>query len=379
MKKKILTQIFAGIAVLATAAIFAASLASCSNSLDTEEKSPVSTNSAAKNGKAVVKVSLEDETAEARTVLPMFSKANLTSIALYGKPSEEEGTLSASDSYLLASWNTFAALAADEGVILDADEKELSGTWTFLLAAVSCGSAMSAESETVTLSTTEPNTISFTLAVVSGEKKGAVKVDLADLEKKNIAAVKYNWSTSQSVSESTATEIPVTTSSSGSRSAVLEKSDVDAGNYFLTFYFYDSANTLVTSPYQTSIIVQAGAISYKKFTAFSSSYYPSDPKYEEVFDSNKVELKTYKITYRFNNGSTEEYVMEEVFPASVLPGTEIFTGVPPEGKKFCGWNTSSDGSGKTYSPGTRIIDLDLTLIPGNNFLFAQWEASDETD
>lgn len=395
MKKKIATQTIAGIALLATAVIFAASLASCSNSLDTEEKSAVSassttsgtssttsgTSSDATNGKAVVKISLGDEIAEERTVLPVFSKANLTSIALYGKSSADEGTLSTSGSYLLASWDTFASLAADEGVILDADEEELSGTWTFLLTAVSCGSAMSAESDSITLSTTETNTVAFTLAVVSGETKGAVKVELADLEKKSIAAVKYNWSTSQSVSESTAAELPVSTNSLDSKSAVFEKSDVEAGNYFLTFYFYDSDNALVTNPYQTSVIVQAGALSYKKLTA-SSYYYSSDSNYEESFDSNSVELKTYKITYMFNNGATEnDRYVKEFYPASVLPGEysstqdadTTFTGEAPEGKRFRGWNTSKDGSGTRYSPG------DSMSLESDLYLYAQWAAYDEAD
>lgn len=87
--------------------------------------------------------------------------------------------------------------------------------------------------------------------------------------------------------------------------------------------------------------------------------------FEEVF-SGLYELYSYSVTYNAN-GSASADTVQKFNPNSSI---EDCTFEAPEGKKFCGWNTSSDGSGTRYSAGdTPVLDCDITL-------YAQWVTYD---
>lgn len=87
--------------------------------------------------------------------------------------------------------------------------------------------------------------------------------------------------------------------------------------------------------------------------------------FEEVF-SGLYELYSYSVTYNANGSSSADTV-QKFNPNSSI---EYCTFDAPEGKKFCGWNTSSDGSGTRYSAGdTPVLDCDITL-------YAQWVTYD---
>lgn len=362
---QIKSLIFAGI----TTITMAFSFVSCANSIDKIGN--------IQNEQIVLKISLNNEDTSSRTILPTFSKSNLTDIKLYGKASTNTGTLSANNNYLLKSWNTYAELVQDNGVILNSYDEKISGTWTFLLTADSNGSSMSATSETISLTTTTINAISFNLTVDTYETTGAVKIELNDLEDFYVAYVKYHWGTHQinandytDYTSSETAELSVTTDETLSKSAVFEKSNVTAGNYYLTLFFFNSEKKLILAPWQASVIVQAGALSYKEIT-------PSI-----IVGSNYVILKTYTITYNFNNDTTENNTYEQTYyPSSTLLGEysssttadTTYTGTAPTGKKFRGWNTKADGTGTRYSPG------DNPTLTSNLTLYAQWTTYDDTN
>lgn len=87
--------------------------------------------------------------------------------------------------------------------------------------------------------------------------------------------------------------------------------------------------------------------------------------FEEVF-SGLYELYSYSVTYNAN-GSASADTVQKFNPNSSI---EDCTFEAPEGKKFCGWNTSADGSGTRYSArDTPVLDSDTTL-------YAQWVTYD---
>ncbi len=338
--------------IVGAMAAFSLIFASCSDILENSERV---------DGKTRVKIILTDtdETAAERTILPAFSKTDLTDITLYGKASTTSGTLSASDTYKITSWDTFGEMAQDDGVVLDDYGMNISGTWQFMLTASSNGSSMSATSESITINSSATTKVAFTLTVNSGETAGLVKVDLLELEDFDVAKVKYYWSFSQvsaSLYASSATELTVTSDASYSKSATFEKSGVTAGNYYLTLYFYDSDGSLLVSPWQTSVIVEAGAKSYKELSV------------SEILGTY-VQLYTYKVTYDANGGSGEAY--EQTYASQSTVATLAASGLTsPEGKEFRGWNTREDGKGSRYSPG------DNPTFTKDTTLYAQWASYD---
>ena len=254
MKKLKLHRILAGI--FARTAIL---LSSCSDITENESEAAVKSEN-------LIKIVLADENeSDARTILPTFTKGDLTNITLYGLKGSS-GTLKA-DSNKLKTWETYADLSKDSGVITDSSGFSIEGNWNFLLTAESNGAAMEGESGEVNVSgTTE---VKFTLAVSSSATTGKVKVELAELDDFDISSVKYYWSSSQesvSTAKTAAVALDVTLDSEGKKNAVFEKEDVSKGSYWITFFFYNTDGELVVQPWQSSVIVQAGALSYKKLT-----------------------------------------------------------------------------------------------------------------
>ena len=70
---------------------------------------------------------------------------------------------------------------------------------------------------------------------------------------------------------------------------------------------------------------------------------------------------TYSVTYKANNGTTDEDVVDET--ASTF-GACSGTWTVPEGKGFTGWNTAADGTGDAYAVGASVTS--------NTTVYAQW-------
>lgn len=69
---------------------------------------------------------------------------------------------------------------------------------------------------------------------------------------------------------------------------------------------------------------------------------------------------TYTVTYKANNGTEEEDIVD-----GEAKKVAECTFTAPTGKAFGSWNTKADGEGIAYAPGTKV-ESDLTL-------YAQWE------
>ena len=339
-------------------------LSSCSDIAENESGSP----QAQKQSQTIVKIALADENASERTVLPTFNKTDLSDIKLYGLDSTSGASLSASDSCKLAEWDSYASLAQDEGIILNEYEIPITGTWSFLLTASSNSSQMKSSVISTSIVSGTTTTLAFTLEPDSSATKGNVKILLSDLENFDVAGVKYYWAGSQASDENSATALTIDTNSLGEKTALFEKTEVSKGSYFVTFYFYDDKGNLILKPWQTAVIVQAGALSHKELT-FESLLGTTYP----------VELKTVMVTYNFNNGTTEDNSYTEIYyPTSTLQGTytastqasSLYTGKAPEGKRFRGWNTQADGKGTRYSPG------DSPSFSKDTSLYAIWASYD---
>src|SRR5574344_356517 len=238
-------------AVFAGVSLF---FASCSN---------VTASNTTENEDGSTRIKIELQQGDERTIMPSYACGNLTNIKLYGLVSTG-GTVTAVDANKLDSWNTYAELANDDGVVLNTYGVAISGTWNFLLTATSNSSTMTSDIVSATINTGATTSVAFTLAVDSGQTNGDVKIILDQLNKFNVASVKYEWLTSQASYSSGAALALVTDSVTGNVSATFTQTGVAAGNYWVNFAFYDASVNLLMAPWQSSVIVQAGALSYKK-------------------------------------------------------------------------------------------------------------------
>ena len=356
--KKMLHKTLAALG--AAAALLFASCADITEAGATGDET-TAVSAATSDGSTRLVISLgETESDDSRTILPSYAKSDLTDIKLYGLISTSPSTLSASDDYLLASWDNYAALMKDEGVILNEYDVAISGTWNFMLTASSNGATMTATASSVTISASAATTVAFDLT--ASTSVGKVQVDFTDLEYLSVAGIKYYWSSSLVAASSyvdSATALTLTTASDGETTACLEKTDVTAGNYYLTLWFYDEDGDLLLQPWQTAVVVKAGALSYKALS-------PS------VLLSDYVSMTVYTVTYDANGGTGTSYA-QSYYPQSTLATVSTASLTAPDGKKFRGWNTKADGTGTRYSPG------DNPTLKANTTLYAQWATYDSTN
>ncbi len=130
-----------------------------------------------------------------------------------------------------------------------------------------------------------------------------------------------------------------------------------------------SVTTAETPSYSFSVTFEAldskaeGEQSTDEVTIAAGYYYvvgTSESANTFVESVTLTAASTYSVTYKANNGTAEEDVVETVATVGDCPNT--FT--VPSGKGFAGWNTTAEGDGASYAVGSAVTG---TLI-----LYAQW-------
>lgn len=311
----------------AVASIFMLSIFGCKNSFEVEEEQ--SQNVTGKTGITLAGISFEEE-GNARTAFPKYDKTAFTDIELKGKKSAMSGEMTSYKTYA-----TYADIMRDSGVIeLDAT------TYDFTLTAKCYGAAFSSTLSNISIQDGITTKLNFTMAVTDETATGLLYLYYPSAEQSTTLKFTVSVGTSDAVEVTYDTDL---------KCYVYSKLLAPQNSQITAIMENTATGKILTVPVYA--IIKAGAKTTINF--------------EEVF-SGLYELYSYSVTYNAN-GSASADTVQKFNPNSSI---EDCTFEAPEGKKFCGWNTSSDGSGTRYSAGdTPVLDCDITL-------YAQWVTYD---
>lgn len=311
----------------AVASIFMLSIFGCKNSFEVEEEQ--SQNVTGKTGITLAGFSFEEEGNE-RTAFPKYDKTAFTDIELKGKKSAMSGEMTFSKTYA-----TYADIMRDSGVI------ELDATaYDFTLTAKCYGAAFSSTLSNISIQDGITTKLNFTMAVANETATGLLYLYYPSAEQSTTLKFTVSVGTSEAVEVTYDTDL---------KRYVYSKLLAPQNSQITAIMENTATGKILTVPVYA--IVKSGAKTTINF--------------EEVF-SGLYELYSYSVTYNANGSSSADTV-QKFNPNSSI---EDCTFEAPEGKKFCGWNTSSDGSGTRYSAGdTPVLDCDITL-------YAQWVTYD---
>lgn len=311
----------------AVASIFMLSIFGCKNSFEVEEEQ--SQNVTGKTGITLAGISFEEE-GNARTAFPKYDKTAFTDIELKGKKSAMSGEMTSYKTYA-----TYADIMRDSGVI------ELDATaYDFTLTAKCYGAAFSSTLSNISIQDGITTKLNFTMAVTDETATGLLYLYYPSAEQSTTLKFTVSVGTSDAVEVTYDTDL---------KCYVYSKLLTPQNSQITAIMENTATGKILTVPVYA--IIKAGAKTTINF--------------EEVF-SGLYELYSYSVTYNAN-GSASADTVQKFNPNSSI---EDCTFEAPEGKKFCGWNTSSDGSGTRYSAGdTPVLDCDITL-------YAQWVTYD---
>lgn len=304
---------------LAVASIFMLSIFGCKNSFEVEEEQLQ--NVTGKTGITLAGFSFEKES-NARTAFPKYDKTAFTDIELKGKKSAMSGEMTSYKTYA-----TYADIMRDSGVI------ELDATaYDFTLTAKCYGAAFSSTLSNISIQDGITTKLNFTMAVTDETATGLLYLYYPSAEQSTTLKFTVSVGTSDAVEVTYDTDL---------KCYVYSKLLAPQNSQITAIMENTATGKILTVPVYA--IIKAGAKTTINF--------------EEVF-SGLYELYSYSVTYNAN-GSASADTVQKFNPNSSI---EDCTFEAPEGKKFCGWNTSSDGSGTRYSAGdTPVLDCDITL------------------
>lgn len=311
----------------AVASIFMLSIFGCKNSFEVEEEQ--SQNVTGKTGITLAGISFEEE-GNARTAFPKYDKTAFTDIELKGKKSAMSGEMTSYKTYA-----TYADIMRDSGVI------ELDATaYDFTLTAKCYGAAFSSTLSNISIQDGITTKLNFIMTVTDETATGLLYLYYPSEEQDTTLKFTVSVGTSEAVEVTYDTDL---------KRYVYSKLLAPQNSQITAIMENTATGKILTVPVYA--IIKAGAKTTINF--------------EEVF-SGLYELYSYSVTYNAN-GSASADTVQKFNPNSSI---EYCTFDAPEGKKFCGWNTSSDGSGTRYSAGdTPVLDCDITL-------YAQWVTYD---
>lgn len=311
----------------AVASIFMLSIFGCKNSFEVEEEQ--SQNVTGKTGITLAGISFEEEGNE-RTAFPKYDKTAFTDIELKGKKSAMSGEMTSYKTYA-----TYADIMRDSGVI------ELDATaYDFTLTAKCYGAAFSSTLSNISIQDGITTKLNFIMTVTDETATGLLYLYYPSEEQDTTLKFTVSVGTSEAVEVTYDTDL---------KRYVYSKLLAPQNSQITAIMENIATGKILTVPVYA--IIKAGAKTTINF--------------EEVF-SGLYELYSYSVTYNAN-GSASADTVQKFNPNSSI---EDCTFEAPEGKKFCGWNTSSDGSGTRYSAGdTPVLDCDITL-------YAQWVTYD---
>ena len=312
----------------AVASIFMLSIFGCKNSFEVEEEQ--SQNVTGKTGITLAGISFNEKESNARTAFPKYDKTAFTDIELKGKKSAMSGEMTSYKTYA-----TYADIMRDSGVI------ELDATaYDFTLTAKCYGAAFSSTLSNISIQDGITTKLNFTMAVTDETATGLLYLYYPSAEQSTTLKFTVSVGTSDAVEVTYDTDL---------KCYVYSKLLAPQNSQITAIMENTATGKILTVPVYA--IIKAGAKTTINF--------------EEVF-SGLYELYSYSVTYNANGSSSADTV-QKFNPNSSI---EYCTFDAPEGKKFCGWNTSSDGSGTRYSAGdTPVLDCDITL-------YAQWVTYD---
>lgn len=312
----------------AVASIFMLSIFGCKNSFEVEEEQ--SQNVTGKTGITLAGISFNEKESNARTAFPKYDKTAFTDIELKGKKSAMSGEMTSYKTYA-----TYADIMRDSGVI------ELDATaYDFTLTAKCYGAAFSSTLSNISIQDGITTKLNFTMAVTDETATGLLYLYYPSAEQSTTLKFTVSVGTSDAVEVTYDTDL---------KCYVYSKLLAPQNSQITAIMENTATGKILTVPVYA--IIKAGAKTTINF--------------EEVF-SGLYELYSYSVTYNAN-GSASADTVQKFNPNSSI---EDCTFEAPEGKKFCGWNTSSDGSGTRYSAGdTPVLDCDITL-------YAQWVTYD---
>lgn len=312
----------------AVASIFMLSIFGCKNSFEVEEEQ--SQNVTGKTGITLAGISFNEKESNARTAFPKYDKTAFTDIELKGKKSAMSGEKTSYKTYA-----TYADIMRDSGVI------ELDATaYDFTLTAKCYGAAFSSTLSNISIQDGITTKLNFTMAVTDETATGLLYLYYPSEEQDTTLKFTVSVGTSEAVEVTYDTDL---------KRYVYSKLLAPQNSQITAIMENTATGKILTVPVYA--IIKAGAKTTINF--------------EEVF-SGLYELYSYSVTYNAN-GSASADTVQKFNPNSSI---EDCTFEAPEGKKFCGWNTSSDGSGTRYSAGdTPVLNSDITL-------YAQWVTYD---
>lgn len=312
----------------AVASIFMLSIFGCKNSFEVEEEQ--SQNVIGKTGITLAGISFNEKESNARTAFPKYDKTAFTDIELKGKKSAMSGEMTSYKTYA-----TYADIMRDSGVI------ELDATaYDFTLTAKCYGAAFSSTLSNISIQDGITTKLNFIMTVTDETATGLLYLYYPSEEQYTTLKFTVSVGTSEAVEVTYDTDLKC-----------YVYSELLAPQNSLIKAVMENTTTGESLTVPVYAIVKAGAKTTINF--------------EEVF-SGFYELYSYSVTYNAN-GSASADTVQKFNPNSSI---EDCTFDAPEGKKFCGWNTSSDGSGTRYSAGdTPVLDSDTTL-------YAQWVTYD---
>lgn len=312
----------------AVASIFMLSIFGCKNSFEVEEEQ--SQNVTGKTGITLAGISFNEKESNARTAFPKYDKTAFTDIELKGKKSAMSGEMTSYKTYA-----TYADIMRDSGVI------ELDATaYDFTLTAKCYGAAFSSTLSNISIQDGITTKLNFIMTVTDETATGLLYLYYPSEEQDTTLKFTVSVGTSEAVEVTYDTDL---------KRYVYSKLLATQNSQITAIMENTATGKILTVPVYA--IIKAGAKTTINF--------------EEVF-SGLYELYSYSVTYNAN-GSASADTVQKFNPNSSI---EDCTFEAPEGKKFCGWNTSSDGSGTRYSAGdTPVLDCDITL-------YAQWVTYD---
>lgn len=312
----------------AVASIFMLSIFGCKNSFEVEEEQ--SQNVTGKTGITLAGISFNEKESNARTAFPKYDKTAFTDIELKGKKSAMSGEMTSYKTYA-----TYADIMRDSGVI------ELDATaYDFTLTAKCYGAAFSSTLSNISIQDGITTKLNFIMTVTDETATGLLYLYYPSEEQDTTLKFTVSVGTSEAVEVTYDTDL---------KCYVYSKLLAPQNSQITAIMENTATGKILTVPVYA--IIKAGAKTTINF--------------EEVF-SGLYELYSYSVTYNAN-GSASADTVQKFNPNSSI---EDCTFDAPEGKKFCGWNTSSDGSGTRYSAGdTPVLDCDITL-------YAQWVTYD---
>lgn len=312
----------------AVASIFMLSIFGCKNSFEVEEEQ--SQNVTGKTGITLAGISFNEKESNARTAFPKYDKTAFTDIELKGKKSAMSGEMTSYKTYA-----TYADIMRDSGVI------ELDATaYDFTLTAKCYGAAFSSTLSNISIQDGITTKLNFIMTVTDETATGLLYLYYPSEEQDTTLKFTVSVGTSDAVEVTYDTDL---------KCYVYSELLAPQNSQITAIMENTATGKILTVPVYA--IIKAGAKTTINF--------------EEVF-SGLYELYSYSVTYNAN-GSASADTVQKFNPNSSI---EDCTFEAPEGKKFCGWNTSSDGSGTRYSAGdTPVLDCDITL-------YAQWVTYD---